>query len=38
VIGCLQKQKPQYFKNNIKEYIAKNKKGTFGKAMSVIVE
>lgn len=38
VIGCIQNQKPQYFKNNISDYINRNKKGNFGKAMSVIVE
>lgn len=38
VIGCIQQQKPQYFKNNIHNYIQRNKKGSFGKAMSVIVE
>ena len=38
VIGKIQEQMPQYFKENIKNYINRNSKGSFGKAMSVIVE
>lgn len=38
VIGCIQEQHPQYFKDNIKNYIKRNAKWEFGKALSVIVE
>ncbi len=38
VIGRIQEQFPQFFKENIKNYIARNSKGEFGKAMKVIVE
>ncbi len=38
VIGQIQKQHPQYFKENIKDYIKRNKKGSFGKALNVVVE
>ena len=37
VIGLIQEQHPQYFKNNIKNYVERNSKGKFGKALSVIV-
>lgn len=38
IIGCMQEQYPQYFKENIANYIKRNSKGDFGKALSVIVE
>lgn len=38
VIGHIQEQNPQYFKENIRNYIERNSKGSFGKALSVIVE
>lgn len=38
VIGRIQEQLPQFFKENIADYIERNSKGSFGKAMSVIVE
>ena len=37
-IGQIQKQNPPYFKNNISNYINRNNKGDFGKALNVIVE
>jgi len=37
-IGQIQNQNPQYFKNNISDYIKRNSIGSFGKAMNVIVE
>ena len=38
IIGKIQENLPQYFKNNIKDYIRRNSDGNFGKVMSVIVE
>lgn len=38
IIGCIQEQIPQYFKENISSYIQRNSKGEFGKALSVIVK
>lgn len=38
VIGKIQEQNEQYFKDNIKAYIKRNAKGSFGKAISTIVE
>lgn len=38
VIGKIQEQNIQYFKNNIIKYITRNKRGEFGKSLSVIVE
>jgi len=38
VIGKIQEDMPQYFKKNISNYIERNSKGSFGKALNVIVE
>lgn len=38
IIGCIQEQLPQYFKENISSYIKRNSNGDFGKALSVIVK
>lgn len=38
IIGCIQEQVPQYYKENIKSYVIRNSGGSFGKAVSVIVE
>ena len=38
IIGFIQKQNQPYFKEHIKDYIKRNAKGDFGKAISTIVE
>lgn len=38
IIGCIQEQLPQYFKEHISSYIQRNSKGDFGKSLDVIVK
>lgn len=38
IIGCIQEQKPQYYKKQIKSYVKRNSGGDFGKVINVIVE
>lgn len=38
IIGHIQKQNQPYFKEHIKDYILRNAKGDFGKAISTVVE
>lgn len=38
VIGQIQDQKPQYFKQNIAKYVKEASSKSFGKGISVIVE
>ena len=38
IIGCIQQQLPQYYKNNIKSYVNRNSGDKFGKVVDVVVE
>lgn len=38
IIGCIQEQLPQYYKNNINSYVNRNSSEKFGKVVDVVVE